>query len=178
MFLQQLYNVLLSANREKKSGRIYVYVRENSSKRSGTISIGQGEILSINYFKETNKAALDKILSLQVEEVIFMQRSDLDSSNRESDAPSILSVLENLKLLSDDIVNTVDPREIRQEVEALLKKIYGPGIAREINKIAESYPIDQNPGKFLDHCKAKAMLMLSKDQVETMFKPLYAKINS
>ncbi|QQS53259.1 MAG: hypothetical protein IPM89_10095 [Candidatus Competibacteraceae bacterium] len=177
MFLQQFYNTLLSVNRERKSGKIYIYVREGSSKRSGTILVGQGEILGINYSQETNEAALEKMLSLGVEEVVFMPHSDVDSSDKESDAPSILSVLKNIRLLSDGITNAVDPHEIRQEVEVLLKKIYGPGIVKEIDKIAESYPIDQNPGNFLDQCKEKALLMLSKDQVEIMFRSLYEKIN-
>ena len=90
------------------------------------------------------------------------------------------------KLLSDAAVENTDIRhellrrelrqELRQEVEILLKKIYGPGIVNEIEKIAKSYSSDQNPNEFLNQCKAKAMLMLSKDQVEKMFEPLYKKI--
>lgn len=179
MSLQQLYHVLLSVSRDGKPGKVYIYVREDGSKRNGTILVSKRETLSINYLQKTGEAALEKMLSLGIEEAIFMPRSDVESKSRESDTPSLSSILKNLneKLLSSGIVNTVNSHEVRQEVEVLLKKIYGPGIVREINKIAESYPIDQDLGGFLDQCKAKAMLMLSKDQVEAMFRPLYAKIS-
>jgi hypothetical protein len=96
------------------------------------------------------------------------------------DAPAILTVLWNLKnkLTSSGIgvgggLRTAD---IRKEVEEILKKIYGPGIIKEIDRIANTYLIEQNPEGFVEQCKLKAQLMLSKDQVEKLFKPLYEKL--
>ena len=177
MLLQQFYDVLLSVNKEKKSGKVYVYVKDVFSKRNGIILVDQGEISSISYSNSTSMFALEKMLSLEVKEIIFMPFPSGDS-NKDPDAPSILSVLDILKSFSNIAApNAIDPHEIRKGAEALLKIIYGPGITKEIDKIAKAYPIEQDPGKFLDQCKTKAMLMLSKDQVETLFRPLYAKIS-
>lgn len=187
MSSQNLYHTLSSINTDRKTGRLYIYVRENGSKRAGMMQVGLGEILSVNYSQKTGEAAFEKLLSLGVEDVVFMPRSDVSGNEREPNAPSIINALMDLKkLLSDAAVENTDIRhellrrelrqELRQEVEILLKKIYGPGIVNEIEKIAKSYSSDQNPNEFLNQCKAKAMLMLSKDQVEKMFEPLYKKI--
>ena len=42
MLLQQFYDVLLSVNKEKKSGKVYVYVKDVFSKRNGIILVDQG----------------------------------------------------------------------------------------------------------------------------------------
>jgi hypothetical protein len=190
--LQQLYQTLSSINTDGKTGKIYIYVRENGSKRVGMVQIATGAILSVSYSGKTGEAAIEKLLSLGIEEVIFMPRSDMDGNHREADAPSISNLLTKLhrQLIAGDAIENIDLRrelfqqelrqefgqQLRQEVESLLKKIYGPGIVNEMNKIAKSHPPDQNPGEFLNQCKAKAMLMLSQDQVEKMFGPLYKKI--
>lgn len=180
MSLQQLYHNLLSINSDKKTGKIYVYVRENRSRRTGVILVGSGEIIGINYFQRTGGSAFAYLLSLGVEEVVFMPRSDVENYNKEADAPPMLIVLKILKdkLLALGVLKQTDLRqEVRQEVELLLKKIYGPGIVKEINKIDDAFPFSQNPSQFLDQCKGKALLMLNKDQVEVMFEPLYKKIS-
>ncbi|MBE2295288.1 MAG: hypothetical protein IAF00_10060 [Phycisphaerales bacterium] len=123
MFLQQLYDVLLSVNKGKKTGKIYIYVKDGLSKRNGIILVDQGEILSISYSNSTSMFALEKMLSLEVKEVIFMPLSGGDS-NKDPDAPSILSILDILKSFSNTAVpNAIDPREMQEEVEALLKII-------------------------------------------------------
>ncbi len=187
MSLQDLYHTLSSIRTDRKTGRIYVYARENGSRRAGMMQVGLGEILDISYSQRTGVAALEKLLSIAIEEVIFMPRSDVGGSAKEPNTPSITDVLIDLeKLLSGNVVENTDFQhellrqelryELQKEVEALLKKIYGPGIVKEIEKIAESHSPYQNPNEFLNQCKAKAMLMLSKDQVEKMFQPLYKKI--
>ncbi|MDS4029261.1 MAG: hypothetical protein RKO66_04210 [Candidatus Contendobacter sp.] len=187
MSLKNLYHTLLSVSTDKKTGRVYVYVRENGAKRTGTIEVHAGDILSVNYSKKTGATALEKFLSLMVEEIIFMPRSDVGGNAKEPNTPSIADVLIDLeRLLSGNVIENNDFRqelirqelryELQKEVEALLRKIYGPGIANEIEKIAKSHSPHQNPNEFLNQCKAKAMLMLSKDQVEKMFESLYKKI--
>ncbi|MDG4551688.1 MAG: hypothetical protein P9F19_13965 [Candidatus Contendobacter sp.] len=179
MSLQNLYHTLSSIKTDRKTGKVYVYARENGSRRVGMMQVGLGEILGVNYSQKTGAAALERLLSLAIEEVVFMPRSDVDGGDGKSDALSISDVLIDLqrKLFSDDVfAKTLNlGHELRQEVEVLLKKIYGPSIVSEINKIAKSHPPDQNPNEFLNQCKAKAMLMLSKDQVEKIFRPLYEK---
>ncbi|MFZ1643769.1 MAG: hypothetical protein WAV07_20525 [Candidatus Contendobacter sp.] len=69
MSLQQLYDTLLSINNDKKTGKLYIYVREKSSKRSGTILVGRGEIFGISYFEKTGRAAFENLLSIGIEEV-------------------------------------------------------------------------------------------------------------
>lgn len=179
MSLQQLYHTLSAVISDRKTGKIYIYVRENGSKRFGTVYVGLGEILSVIYSQETGASAFERLLSLGVHEVIFMPRSDVENTPREPDAPFISNVLADIKkALHDESIddNMKIRHELRQDVEVLLKKIYGPGITQEINKIAELCPPAHNPVGFLDQCRAKAMLMLNRDQVEAIFKPLYAKI--
>ncbi len=175
MSFQQLYDVLLSVNADKNSGKVYVYIKENSSRHTGIILVGNGEVLGISYSQKTGKDALNEMLSLNIENSIFMPRSDLERNDRKSDTPTVLDVLQALqdKLLPG---SSSKKASLRQEVEEFLKKIYGPGIIKEIDRIASAYPPDQNPHGFLDQCKLKAMLMLNKDKVEKIFNPLYEKI--
>ncbi|MDG4597769.1 MAG: hypothetical protein P9F75_19135 [Candidatus Contendobacter sp.] len=185
--LKNLHRTLLSVNTDKKTGRVYIYARENGAKRSGTIEVHAGDILSVNYSQKTGAAALEKFLSLVVEEVIFMPRSDVSGNAKEPNTPSIADVLIDLeRLLSGNVIENNDFQhelirqglryQLQKEVEELLRKIYGPGIISEIEKIAKSHSPHQSPNEFLNQCKTKAMLMLSKDQVEKMFEPLYKKI--
>lgn len=175
MSFQQLYDVLLSATTAKMSGKAHVYVKDHGLKRIATILINEGEIWSIVYLQKKGKDALNEILSLSVENVLFIPQSHIEENQKESNAPNILNVLLSIEnqLASEDLVKKID---LRKEVEELLKKIYGPGIVKEIDKIASLYPPRQKPSAFVDQCKLKAMLMLSKDQVEKLFKPIYEKI--
>ncbi|MFO1424592.1 MAG: hypothetical protein U1F70_13280 [Candidatus Competibacteraceae bacterium] len=185
--LKNFYHTLLSVSTDKKTGRVYVYARENGAKRAGTIEVHAGDILSVNYSQKTGATALEKLLSIAVEEIIFMPRSGVSGNAKEPNTPSIADVLSDLeKLLSGGVIENTNFQhellrqelryELQKEVEALLRKIYGPGIISEIEKIAKSHSPHQNPNEFLNQCKTKAMLMLSKEQVEKMFEPLYKKI--
>lgn len=176
MSAQQLFDVLLSIKTDEKSGKVYVYVKENNARHIGTIIVGNGEISTITFLHKTGGLALEDILSLNIENIIFVSHPGVKDNEKSPDAPAIMSVLWNLKnklISAGDPIRTAD---IRKDVEEILKKIYGPGIIKEIDRIASIYLIDQNPEGFLEQCKLKAQLMLSKDQVEKLFKPLYEKL--
>jgi hypothetical protein len=180
MSAQQLFDVLLSIKTDEKSGKLYIYVKESNTRHIGTIIVGNGEISSIAFLRKTGGLALEEILSLNIESIVFVPQSGVTAHEKSPDAPAILTVLWNLKnkLTSSGIgvgggLRTAD---IRKEVEEILKKIYGPGIIKEIDRIANTYLIEQNPEGFVEQCKLKAQLMLSKDQVEKLFKPLYEKL--
>jgi hypothetical protein len=175
MSFQQLYDVLLAANMAKMSGKAHVYVKDGGAQRTATLSINNGEIWSIVYSQKNGKDALNELLSLAVENVLFMPQANIGESQGDTNVPDILSVLLDIeaKLAPDTLTKKFD---LRKDVEELLKKIYGPGITKEIDKIANIYPPRQKPLAFLEQCKSKAMLMLSKDQVEKAFKAIYEKI--
>lgn len=179
MSIQQLHDVLLSAYSNRESGKTYIYVRDQGFRRVGLILISRGEISAISYSEKTSMEALETLLSLGIESVIFMPRSDVENNSREADLPPTLKILLQLQarfyLIAKTVVN-LNNDHLRQEVEIILTKIYGPAISKEIDKIAKTHPLDVNPRGFLDQCKSKVMLMLSKSQVETLFKPLYDKI--
>ncbi|MGB4948161.1 MAG: hypothetical protein WBQ05_13340 [Candidatus Competibacter denitrificans] len=181
MSAQQLFDVLLSIKTDEKSGKLYIYVKESNTRHIGTIIVGNGEISSITFLRKTGGLALEEILSLNVEGVVFLPQSGVAANEKSPDAPAIHTVLWNLKnkLTSSGIgVGGLKTADIRKEVEEILKKIYGPGIIKEIDRIANTYLIEQNPEGFLEQCKLKAQLMLSKDQVEKLFKPLYEKLKT
>lgn len=176
MSVQQLYDVLFSIKTDEKSGKIYVYVKENNTRRTGIISVIGGEIVSISYSRKVARAALEEMLSLPVENVILLPSSGVESADKDPDMPTSLNVLSALqnRLLDGGVVKVAS---LRQQVEDILKKIYGPGIVKELDRIAGSYSPEKNPRGFLDQCKLKAMLMMSKEQVEKLFGPLYKQIN-
>lgn len=180
MSAQQLFDVLLSIKTDEKSGKLYIYVKESNTRHIGTIIVGNGEISSITFLRKTGGLALEEILSLNIESTVFVPQSGVTANEKSPDAPAILTVLWNLKnkLTSSGIGSGLRTADFRKEVEEILKKIYGPGIIKEIDRIANTYLIEQNPEGFLEQCKLKAQLMLSKDQVEKLFKPLYEKLKT
>lgn len=54
-----------------------------------------------------------------------------------------------------------------------LINIFGKGILKEIEKVAKANPPNSNPSAFLDACKAKAAMLLSDDEINAIFNPLY-----
>lgn len=175
MSIQQLYDVLLAVKSDETSGKVYVYVKDQSARRTGTVTVDKGEILSIDFSQKTGEIALAELLSSNLANVIFIPGPTTTTNRKALDAPSILNVLSNLqsRLVAGGFSKVSD---LRKEVEEILKKIYGSGIVNEIDRISSAYPPQQNPKGFLDQCKLKAMLMLSKDQVEKLFNPLYGRL--
>lgn len=175
MSFQQLYDVLLAATTAKTSGKTHIYVKDQGLKRIATILINNGEIWSIVYLQKKGKDALNEILSLSIENVLFIPQPPVEETQKDLNIPNTLNVLLGIE-------NRINPEglakkfDVRKEVEEILKKIYGPGIVKEIDKIASLYPPRQRPLAFIEQCKLKAMLMLSKDQVEKLFKPIHEKI--
>lgn len=66
MSFQLFYDTLFSVKTDKKTGKIYLYVRESGSRHTGEILVDRGEILSVNYSQKKGKIALGKLLSLEV----------------------------------------------------------------------------------------------------------------
>lgn len=66
MSFQLFYDTLFSVKTDKKTGKIYLYVRESGSRHTGEILVDRGEILGINYSQKKGKIALGKLLSLEV----------------------------------------------------------------------------------------------------------------
>ncbi len=66
--------------------------------------------------------------------------------------------------------------DLQSSVAEALKGIYGEGIIKEIEKIAKKFPPETHAIEFLQTCREKAMMLLSKEQVDEMFIPLYKMI--
>lgn len=73
-------------------------------------------------------------------------------------------------------VNSSPSIDLQAAVSDALIDVFGKGIVKEIEKIAQSSSPSTNPRGFLDACKDKAAMLLSDAEVDTIFSPLYNKV--
>lgn len=90
-----------------------------------------------------------------IEQLISLGLADVSGSPRANDSSPIPSI------------------DLKTEVGNALVTIFGKGILKEIEKVAKANPPDFSPLDFLDACKAKAAMLLSDDEINAIFNPLY-----
>ena len=170
MHHQKLYDALLSASKDKKTGQLHILGMEGKFSRSGTIIIKDGDIIKIRYMKYTGHVALDKLLAISINEVMFMTVQVIENKNN-SDTPSIVDILPLLQQEEPHL--NVD---LQQSVQQLLESMYGVNAAKKVNTIAINTPPSTNPEIFLDKCKALAVPMFGKKKADYLFAALYEKV--
>lgn len=197
MSFQEFYEALTAAKAEKKSGKMYINVTENSTKKIANLLLREGEVLSFSYPPLSGIVALEKILSLWIDKIIFIPSTPDLTAKSDLDTPSIASILDLIKThlfyahrqayeepksqrsirpieaLAISQTNAID---LHKAVEQILKDIYGPRISRQLDKIAQTHPPKLNPHGFLEECEKKARLLLSEQKVHELFEPLYRQI--
>ena len=196
MSFQEFHKILSSVKDEKKSGKMYVSMVEGSVRKIANLLLNEGELLRISYSQLEGVDALQKMLCLWVDNVVFIPSSPDSAAQWVEGTPHIETVLEltqkllfpgetdpnsskpdSLNHYANTFIDTkLDKVQLRGMVELVMKEIYGAGFKNQLEAIAHSYSPEYNPSDFLEECKRKASLLISKKKVDRLFSPIYEKI--
>ena len=153
----------------------YIYYAAKGGK-GGKVFVTQGVLCGLTY--EGSPISVSELDALEITKAVILQ--DMPGPTTPSpETPSATSVLQTLRRRD---VRTPEPPQDQPKVNLvddvlpLLESLYGEQAIQSINKISAQFPPAQQPWPFLGKCQELAALTLGPQAAQTMFQPLYKKV--
>lgn len=177
--LSKLHDILNGIHEKQGSGRIYLNYENDGKKCSVVLTAKDGELMRARYSSGKSFDSLDEMLSLPVEQVVFMDSRGGGHILRKDDwIPEMPELLDRLdESLGIEISRKVEEydEQMEEEVSAMMMKLFGPSIVPKLESIKEKYPPQFHAKSFLDKCRELLGIMLGDGKAKQMMEPLYTR---
>lgn len=116
----ELNDALLSAQKEKKSGRVYVYYEADSAVLCVWITLRKGEILAIEYKQGFNGTVAPEFWTLPIRRFVFIEGTIPEDVKKSAVAGDILSQIKASSAIRRDAKSRI--WELSERIDQIIHK--------------------------------------------------------